>query len=66
MIDQIVKLVDDTVAPDDWKDNGGGVGEIHDLAGRLIIRQSFENHRQIIWLMEQLREARSRTSGPSQ
>jgi hypothetical protein len=43
----VIGLITDFVAPDTWLDNGGMVGSIHELNGRLVIRQTWENHLQI-------------------
>ena len=35
------KLIQDTVASDTWKDNGGSVGSVRELSGQLIVTQAF-------------------------
>jgi type II secretory pathway component GspD/PulD (secretin)/tetratricopeptide (TPR) repeat protein len=59
LVDAITKLIEDTVATDTWKDNGGSVGALRELEGQLIVTQTPENHRQLINLLEQLREERA-------
>jgi general secretion pathway protein D len=59
LIDEITKLVTDTVAPDSWRDAGGSVGAIRELSGQLIVTQTPENQRQLVNLLEQLRETRA-------
>jgi len=54
----IVKSIEDTVAPDTWKDHDGTVGALRELQGQLIITQTPENHLRIVELLEQLRAAR--------
>src|SRR5205823_4389976 len=44
------------VAPDTWKDNGGSIGSIQVYGGRLIIVQTWSNHRAIRRLLAQLSE----------
>jgi general secretion pathway protein D len=59
LVDSITKLIEDTVATDTWKDNGGSVGALRELEGQLIVTQTPENHRQLVNLLEQLRETRA-------
>jgi hypothetical protein len=40
MVGSVVKLIEDTVATDTWKDNGGALGAISFFEGKLVIRQS--------------------------
>jgi beta-lactamase regulating signal transducer with metallopeptidase domain len=58
MVKSIIKLIEDTVATDSWKDNGGSVGALRELQGQLIVTQTPENHRDIVNLLDQLRESR--------
>jgi general secretion pathway protein D len=59
LVDQIISLIQDTVASDTWRDNGGNVGTIRELSGQLIVTQTPENQRQLVRLLEQLRETRA-------
>jgi len=59
LVQDITKLITDTVASDSWKDNGGSVGALRELQGQLIVTQTPENHRQLVNLLEQLRETRA-------
>jgi general secretion pathway protein D len=59
LVDQIVSLIQDTVASDSWRDNGGQVGTIRELSAQLIVTQTPENQRQLVRLLEQLRETRA-------
>jgi type II secretory pathway component GspD/PulD (secretin) len=59
MIDEIIRLVTETVAPDSWRDAGGAVGAVRELQGQLIVTQTPENQRQLLRLLEQLRETRA-------
>ena len=59
LVDAITKLIEDTVATESWKDNGGSVGALRELEGQLIVTQTPENHRQLVNLLEQLRETRA-------
>jgi general secretion pathway protein D len=58
-IEQITQLIQETVAPDSWRDAGGIVGSVRELSGQLIVTQTPENHRQLMGLLEQLRETRA-------
>jgi general secretion pathway protein D len=59
MIDEIIRLITETVAPDSWRDAGGSVGAVRELQGQLIVTQTPENQRQLVSLLEQLRETRA-------
>lgn len=59
LVDQIIQLIQDTIASDSWKDNGGAVGSLRELQGQLIVTQTPENQRQLVRLLEQLRETRA-------
>jgi general secretion pathway protein D len=59
LVASIIKLIEDTVASDSWKDNGGNVGSVRELNGQLIITQTPENLRSLAQLLEQLRETRA-------
>lgn len=53
--EELIRLIEDTVDTDTWKDNGGSIGMIRELAGRLIITQTPANHRKIVNLLRTLR-----------
>jgi type II secretory pathway component GspD/PulD (secretin)/tetratricopeptide (TPR) repeat protein len=59
LVDSITKLIEDTVATDTWKDNGGAVGALRELQGQLVVTQTPENHRLLANLLEKLRESRA-------
>src|SRR5439155_12083286 len=40
----IIGLMQDTVASDTWKDNGGTIGSIRAMNGVLVITQTAQNH----------------------
>ena len=48
-------LIQATVAPDTWRENGGTYGAYRVLYDQLIVTQSEENHRAIANLLEQIR-----------
>lgn len=61
----IIRIITDHVAADTWKDNGGATGSIHDLNGRLIIQQSWQNHQQVEAILDELREKGLPATQPS-
>lgn len=58
-VDELVKLIFDTVASDSWKDNGGTVGTMRYLRGCLVITQTPEVQKQISELLTNLRAEQS-------
>ena len=59
LVEDITKLITDTVSPDSWRDAGGTIGSIRELSGQLIVTQTPENQRLLQGLLEQLRETRA-------
>lgn len=55
-IASVVSLVKDTVEPESWRDNGGGIGSIRALGTVLVITQNRTTHEQIAALISQLRQ----------
>ena len=51
---ELIKLIQDTVAPDCWRSNGGSLGSISELGGHLIITLSAENQRAVAALLDQV------------
>jgi beta-lactamase regulating signal transducer with metallopeptidase domain len=58
LTEQIVTLIQETVEPDAWRDQGGSVASIRELSGQFIITATPQMHEQIVNLLHQLREAR--------
>jgi hypothetical protein len=56
-VDAYIKLIEDTVLSDSWKDNGGAVGSIREIGSQLIVVQTLEGHRQIANLLHDLRSS---------
>ena len=54
-VDELCRLVAETVSPDSWRDAGGTLGIVYGFGGRLVVLQTSENHRQIRYLLYQLR-----------
>ena len=60
-IDELIRLIQETVDADSWRDAGGTVGSIRELSGLLVVTQTAEAHKQIETLLGQLREDHLRT-----
>jgi len=59
-LDSIIKLIQETVDPTSWRDNGGAIGSIRGISGQLVITQTAENQAAIADLLMQLRETAAR------
>ena len=64
VIDELVNLIQVTIAPDSWED-GGGTGSIHEFRGRLFIRQTWENHQLVEAALSALRVPEKRLWPPA-
>ena len=66
-VDEVTRLITETVDPESWRDAGGSVGAIRELAGRLFIAQRTLAHQQIERLLNDIRTefARPPATGPS-
>ena len=62
MMDAVQKLILQNVDSETWKENNGHVGSlrIFDPGGQLIVTQTPENHRQIVALLDRIREERDK------
>lgn len=59
-VDELVKVIEDDVDTDTWKDNGGSVGSIRELAGRLIVTTTPATHHKLVALLRTLRAGGSK------
>ena len=61
LVDSILDLIRSTIAPDTWRGGqaAGTIGSIRELNGQIIVTQTAENHRSLLDLLSQLREARA-------
>src|SRR5690606_25926061 len=59
LVEDIIELIQETVATDSWRDNGGSIGAIQELNGQLVVTQTGENMREVISLLSKLRETRA-------
>lgn len=55
-VEDLMQLIQDTVAADSWRDAGGQGGSIIHFGNRLVVSQTWSVHRQIQSLLGQLRE----------
>lgn len=58
LTDAVSKLIEDTVDSDSWQRNGGKIGTIRWENGWIVVRQTPENHRALVRLIQQLAETR--------
>lgn len=58
-VDHFINLIQDTVAPDSWRDRGGTIGTINEVNQQLVITQNSAAQRQIGGLLDKLREQRA-------
>jgi type II secretory pathway component GspD/PulD (secretin) len=54
-VDELVKLITDTVDPGTWRDAGGGLGTIRGLNGMLVVSQTHDAQKRIEDLLKTLR-----------
>jgi hypothetical protein len=53
--DMLVKVVEESVSPDSWRDAGGSSGSIRYFSRKLIITATPENHDEVARLLQRLR-----------
>lgn len=54
IIDSVIKLIEDIIDPDTWKDNGGSVGSIYAVPGLLVVQQTPSVQRKVQDLLEDI------------
>lgn len=54
--EELAKLVLETVEPDTWREYGGSVGRLIMFNGRMIVTQTWHNHRLLEQLLAEMRE----------
>ncbi|HEV8604362.1 MAG TPA: hypothetical protein VGQ99_03290 [Tepidisphaeraceae bacterium] len=59
LVQEIQNLIKETVDRESWIDNGGKFGSLKFLSGQLIVTQTPENQRQLVSLLDKLRETRA-------
>jgi hypothetical protein len=55
-VDDVARLIEDTISPDSWRDNGGTIGSLREIGGLMVVTQTNENHQLLSQLFGQLRE----------
>ncbi len=55
--EQLIRLIENSVAVETWRDAGGTIGSINLLDGRLMITQTAENQSKVAELLTKLRES---------
>jgi hypothetical protein len=55
ILEDLVKLIQERIAPDSWRETGGMTGSITELSGRLIIEHTRTGHRETEALLAALR-----------
>ena len=58
LAEDIMNLIRETIAPETWRPDGE-IGSITELNGQLVVTQTAENHRSLLDLINQLREAKA-------
>ena len=59
-VDDVIKLIEEIIASDSWKESGGQIGSIKELCGELIVTQTPEN----LTAIEKFLSQRRQTRGP--
>jgi hypothetical protein len=59
LVNDLVRLLEETVGADTWRETGGTIGAIRELSGCLVITQTAASQREIAHLLDQLREVKS-------
>lgn len=59
-VDELVKLIEEFIDRDTWKDNGGTIGTIREADGTLIISQKAAGHRHVAAFLQSLRNGRAK------
>ncbi len=55
-IDGFVKMLNDLIDPDSWRDSGGNSGTMHTFDGILVVTQTWPNHEELQRLLRRLRK----------
>ena len=58
-VDMLIRLVQECVDSESWRDNGGQVGTIREFGGLLVVNQLPENQRQVERVLANLRKMRT-------
>lgn len=63
---ELVEVVQSTVAPDSWRDNGGAAGSVSVFDDVLVVVQTRKNHEAVAELLRHLAEARQKGTHAAQ
>jgi general secretion pathway protein D len=58
-VQEMLDIIRTNVAPDSWRETGGGDGALRELNGELIVYNTSDAHQQVTSLLDQLRETRA-------
>ncbi|MCK4275633.1 MAG: hypothetical protein KAX78_03910 [Phycisphaerae bacterium] len=58
IIQDIITLIEETIDPTSWRPTGE-IGSVRQMQGHLVVTQTAENHRKLMTLINQLREAKA-------
>lgn len=58
-VGEFIRLIQETVAPDTWRERGGSIGSIQELNNQLVVTQNTAAQEQVSNLLGQLREQRA-------
>ncbi len=56
---KLISLIQDTIAPESWYDNGGSIGRISEINGQLVVTQNSASHAKLSGLLDKLRAERA-------
>ncbi len=61
LVDSILEVIRQSIAPDTWRggEPPGMIGSIRELNGQIVVTQTRKNHRDLLELLQQLRETRA-------
>lgn len=64
-IETLVRLLEDTVETESWKDNGGLAGRALEMNGRLVITQTWPTHEKVAMFLGALRSSGIKFDAPT-
>lgn len=57
-VDTLIRLIEETVDPNSWRDNGGQIGNLREIGGLLVVEQTASSHDGVQKLLRDLRRLR--------
>lgn len=61
LVDDITRLIQETVEPESWQETGGSVGSVREIQGRLVVTHTPNTQKLVEQVLADLRTAQSRT-----